>query len=121
MPVGLPGHMSSKSYLKYDRSKEAKVRAAQRCAAEPGLTYAQALREETMVLAELMVNGDLEDVKRNLSVEFDEVELNPPKKLKGSQSASKSGGWSLCKKDLPFGLLSLCLYVRSIRPVVGAD
>jgi hypothetical protein len=83
-----PGHMSSKSYAKYDKSKEAKIRAAQRCAAEPGLTYAEALKEETMVLAERMVDGDLEDVKQNLRHEFDSEECNPPKKLKGSCSGN---------------------------------
>jgi hypothetical protein len=80
------GHMSSKSYSKYDRSKEAKVRAAQRCVSEPGLTYVQALQEETMTLREKMVFG-LSDVKRNLGVEFDgdncKSDENPQKKLKG--------------------------------------
>jgi hypothetical protein len=83
--------MPSKSCSKYDCSKEAKVRAAQRCVSEPGLTYVQALEEETLELRETMVLG-LTDVKRNLGVEFDgdscKSDQNPPKKLKGSCEVS---------------------------------
>jgi hypothetical protein len=53
---------------------------------EPGLIYAQALKEETMVLGDLMVNGELADVKRNLSVEFEEEDINPQKRLKATNS-----------------------------------
>ena len=37
--VLLAGHQSATAYAKYDRSKEAKIWAAQRCAAQRRLTY----------------------------------------------------------------------------------
>jgi hypothetical protein len=42
--------MSSKSYIRHDRSKEVKVLAAQRCDFQLGLMHIEALKQETMEL-----------------------------------------------------------------------
>jgi hypothetical protein len=62
----------------------------------------QALKEETMEVREKMVEGELVDIKRNLLVEFDGEDENPPKKLKGvsgSKSECESSSGVVCLSE----------------------
>jgi hypothetical protein len=98
------GHASSKSYARYDRSKEAKVRAAQHCASESGLTYAQALEEEIWAADNALVDGrpgqnlGQGSSVRGITKVEDPSEDFPSKRMRGSPESPSSDVASLSER-----------------------
>jgi hypothetical protein len=98
------GHQNAKSYARYDRTREAKVRAAQRCAADSSLTYVEALRQETSGLKAKMVEGDTStppgstvrtaECSDSPAYALRDItnEESPSKRLKNSKAARKLDG-----------------------------